>query len=326
MTNDDLRRNPALTEASSKKPDQIAEGVLIILASVTAMAFADAVVKLVSSSLTVWQVFAARSLFAVPCLVLLGRIAGVSFRAVVNRWVLLRSALLVLTWLAFYASLPLLKLSVAAVAVYTNPILTALLSALVLGEAVSKRQWIGVLVGFIGVAAILRPGTDAFTWWILLPLTGAAFYSAAMVLTRAKCQAHDAGILALGLHGSFIMTGFMATAVLSVVNLDPAWVAAHPFLLGSWTPMGGSDWALMAFLGVLSAAFFLGVARAYQIAPPQIVGTFDYAYLVSAAIWGFVFFAETPDAFTVAGMALITMAGLLVAKRARKPAFLRETR
>ena len=304
-----------MTEATSKKPDQIAQGVLIILASVAAMAFADAVVKLVSSSLTVWQVFAARSLFAIPCLVLLGRITGASFRASVNRWVFLRSVLLVLTWLAFYASLPFLKLSVAAVAVYTNPILTTLLSALLRGEAVSRRQWIGVLVGFVGVAAILRPGTDAFTWWILLPLTGAAFYSTAMVLTRAKCRDDDAIALALGLHGSFIVTGMMATALLAIVSLDPAWVAAHPFLLGSWTPMGWTDWALMACLGVLSAAFFLGVARAYQIAPPQIIGTFDYAYLVSAAIWGFLFFAETPDATTLAGMALITIAGLLVASR-----------
>lgn len=44
--------------------------------------------------------------------------------------------------------------------------------------------------------------------------------------------------------------------------------------------MSFKDWALMAFLGVLSAAFFLGVVRAYQIAPPQIIGTFHYADLV----------------------------------------------
>ncbi len=314
-----------MTEAKTRKPDQIAQGVLLILASVTAMAFADAVVKLVSANLTVWQVFAARSLFALPCLVVLGWVTGVSFRAIFNKWILLRSALLVLTWLAFYASLPVLNLSVAAVAVYTNPILTALLSALVLGERVSKRQWLGVLVGFVGVAAILRPGTDAFTWWIALPLLAAAFYSSAMVLTRAKCQHDEAVNLAVGLHGFFILTGLIATALLATVKLDPASVATYPFLLGSWTPMGWTDWTLMAFLGILSAAFFLGVARAYQIAPPQIIGTFDYAYLVSAAIWGFVFFVETPDTFTVIGMALITIAGLLVAERKARPVSGRET-
>ncbi len=309
---------------NEQKPDQIALGIIIILASVAAMAFADAIVKLVSSDLTVWQVFAARSLFAVPCLLVLGHLKGVIFAALLNRWVLLRSALLVLTWLAFYGSLPVLKLSVAAVAVYTNPILTALLSAIILGEQVSKRQWIGVAVGFAGVIAILRPGTDAFTWLIALPLMAAAFYSTAMVLTRAKCQDDDAINLALGLHMSFILTGFAATAILVIINLDSASVDAYPFLLGGWNPMKFNDWALMAFLGVLSAAFFLGIARAYQIAPPQIIGTFDYAYLVSAAIWGFVFFAEKPDGLTVAGMALITVAGLLVAERKSEPTSIRE--
>lgn len=304
-----------MTQPADERPDQIAKGIVIILASVAAMAFADAVVKLLSADLTVWQVFAARSLFALPCLLALGSLKGASFRTLLNKWVLLRSLLLVLTWVAFYASLPVLQLSVAAVAVYTNPILTALLSALILRETVSKSQWLGVVVGFAGVAVILQPGTAAFTWLIILPLSGAFFYSSAMVLTRAKCQDDNAVHLALGLHGAFIITGALATVILAVANLDPEVAGRYPFLLGDWAPMGRIEWGVMAGLGVLSAAYIVGVARAYQIAPPQIIGTFDYAYLISAAVWGFVFFAEKPDALTLLGMALIIGAGLLVSKR-----------
>lgn len=222
--------------------DRTALGIGIILASVLTMAFADAVVKLVSADLTIWQVFLLRSLVAVPVLVAILRLTGVSLRPAAPVWVIIRSVLLVLTWLGFYAALPVLSLSVAAVAVYTNPIMIALLSAALIGESVSARQWGGVLLGFFGVCAILRPGTNAFSWFTLLPL-----------------------------------------------------------------------------LGVLSAAYFVGVARAYQIAPPPVIATFDYAYLLSAALWGFVFFAEQPDLLTVAGMVLITAAGLLVtASSARK--------
>ena len=304
-----------LDRETPNQADKIAQGVFILLASVFAMAFADAMVKLVSSNLTVWQVFVSRSIFAIPCLLALGRIIGVSFQEIANRWILLRSALLVLTWLAFYASLPVLDFSVAAVAVYSNPILTALLSALILGEAVSRRQWTGVLVGFAGVTVILKPGTEDFTPWVLLPLAAAALYSSAMVLTRSKCKDGNAVNLALGLHGMFVITGSVATVVLLNIDLDPADVSVYPFLLGGWALMGRSDWLLMAFLGILSAAFFLGVARAYQIAPPQIIGTFDYGYLVSAAIWGFILFAEKPDILTLMGMTLIITAGLLVAKQ-----------
>lgn len=309
---------------SGTRPDRIAQGIGIILASVVTMAFADAVVKLVSADLTLWQVFAARSLFAVPCLLALAYAKGVSLRLLSAKWVFVRSGLLVLTWLAFYASLPVLDLSMAAVAVYTNPILTALLSAVLLGERVSVRQWLGVLTGFLGVAVILKPGSDAFSWMVLLPLLGAVFYSLAMVLTRSKCQNEGAVSLALGLHGAFIVTGLAATGVLALAGLGAGEKEAYPFLLGDWAAMGSQEWALMALLGVLSAAFFLGVARAYQIAPPQVIAVFDYGYLVSAALWGFLFFSEEPDRLTILGMILITAAGLLVASRSAKPALGRE--
>ena len=308
----------SMTTEKEAKPDRILKGIGIILASTVAMAFGDAVVKLVSSDLTVWQVFAVRSTFAIPCLVALASWKGFRLRPIAAKWIVVRSALLVLTWLAYYASLPVLSLSVAAVAVYTNPIITALLSALLLGERVTGRQWVGVFVGFIGVATILKPGTDAFSWIILLPLIGAAFYSSAMVLTRSKCLDENAATLAIGLHLSFVVTGLMAIMVLTVATLETDTRASYPFLLNAWSDMEISDWGLMAFLGVLSSAFFLGVARAYQIAPPQIIGTFDYGYLVSAVIWGIVFFAETPDTLTILGMILITVAGLLVASQASR--------
>lgn len=300
------------------KQDQTALGIGIILVSVLIMAFADAVVKLVSADVTVWQIFFARSLIALPLLIFLARVSSVMLVPIAIKWVLLRSVLLVLTWLAFYASLPVLSLSVAAVAVYTNPIITALLSAVLLGERVTPRQWIGVFLGFLGVIVVLQPGTDAFSWFTILPLLGAVFYSLAMVLTRSKCQDEAPLSLALVLHVSFVVTGLGVTVLLALMSLGAGTKAAFPFLFGDWAPMGAREWGVMAVLGVLSAVYFVGIARAYQIAPPQVIATFDYAYLISAAVWGFVFFAEKPTLITIGGMVLITFAGLLVAVRASK--------
>ena len=208
-----------MTPGEQARPRQTAQGIGIILASVLTMAFADAVVKLVSTDLTVWQVFVARSLVAVPLLAVLLLATGVGLRPRAPAWAFVRAGLLVLTWLAYYASLPVLDLSVAAVAVYTNPIMIALLSAAVIGEPVTARQWGGVLLGFLGVVAILRPGTEAFSWFTLLPLLGAAFYALAMVLTRSKCQDDTPLTLALALHVSFLAAGLVATLVLAVLGL-----------------------------------------------------------------------------------------------------------
>lgn len=298
--------------------DRVALGIAIILASVVTMAFADALVKLVSADVTIWQVFAARALFAIPILLVLTRALGVPLGLQAPRWAVLRSLLLVACWLALYASFPVLSLSVAAVAVYTGPIMVALLAAFLLGERVTGRQWIGVLLGFLGVVAILRPGTEAFSWYTLLPLLAAALYAVSMVLTRSKCREEAPLALALALQVAFLVIGLAVMAGFALVDLEAE--TAFPFVLGDWLPMGAREWGLMALLGLLSAAYFMGVARAYQIAPPSIVATFDYAYLISAAVWGFVFFAETPDRWTILGMASIAAAGLLVAVPASRRA------
>ena len=302
-----------MAQRAEARPQRTAEGIGLILGSVLAMASADAVVKLVSAEVTLWQLFTARALVAIPVLLALARASGLRLGLRAPGWALLRSGLLVLTWLVYYAALPVLSLSTAAVAIYTGPILIALFSAALIGEAVTARQWAGVLIGFVGVIAILQPGGDAFSWFTLLPLLGAVFYALAMVLTRSKCQDEAPLALALVLHGAFLFAGLAATGLLAALGLGADTTALFPFLLGDWQAMDLREWGFMALLALLSAAYFVGVARAYQIAPPSIIATFDYAYLVWASLWGFVLFAERPGPLTIAGMVSITLAGLLVA-------------
>lgn len=302
-----------MDQGAERNRDRVAQGVALVIASVTAMAFADAMVKEISEAVTLWQIFAVRSAFAIPCLIAFAWAAKARLRSKRPGWVLLRSLLVVLTWLSFYGVLPVMPLALVAVCIYTNPIFTALLSAAMLGERVSPRQWAGVCLGFLGVAVALAPGDHGVSWYALAPLGGALCYAAAMVLTRGKCQAEGAVGMALNLHVVFVATGLAAGFGVSLIGAETTTRAAYPFLLADWPPLSASAWGVMAALGVLSAAYFLGVARAYQIAPPQIVGTFDYGYLVAAAIWGAVLFAEIPDATVLIGMAIIILAGLLVA-------------
>ncbi len=300
--------------AAHQTADRIGLGIGLILASVFAMAFADAVIKLVSADVTLWQLFFARSAVAMPILLATMWVAGSRSAVHAPGWVALRSGLLVLAWVSYYSALPVLSLSVAAVAIYTNPIITALLSAALIGERVTMRQWGGVFLGFLGVVAILRPGGDDFSWFVLLPILGAVFYSLAMILTRWKCRSEAPISLSLALHLAFVVSGLVGLLVLWGLNLEGSTRSAFPFLLGGWVQMGLREWAVMGMLGILAAGYFAGVARAYQIAPPSVIATFDYGYLVSAAIWSFVFFAEAPDSMTVLGMVLITGAGVLVAR------------
>lgn len=297
--------------------ENIALGVVVIVATSFTMAFGDALVKDISADFTLPQIFVLRSLLAIP--ILLGLLLfNQRPREILPGslgWVFLRSALLVLMWISFCAALPLLSLPVVAAAYYSAPLFIALLSALLIGEPVGPRRWTAVGIGFAGVLAIVRPGTEAFSYLTLLPIGSALFYALAAIVTRACCGGEKPLVLSLALNICLLVAGAVAAGAIAAWGPTASQAAAYPFLLGPWAAMGAREWGLIALLAVLIVAISAGVAKAYQSGPPAIIATFDYAYLPFAAFWSFVFFSELPDAATIAGMLLIAGAGFLVVRR-----------
>ncbi|MBD8623455.1 MULTISPECIES: DMT family transporter [unclassified Pseudomonas] len=288
--------------------------VALIIASVFLVSASDALIKLGSADFTVWQLYVVRSSIAIVLLLLwLGasRSASVWRNLACDRWILMRSTALTLMWIAFYAALPHMSLSLAALALYTAPLFIALLSALVLREKVSPSRWLAIALGFVGVLIILRPTAADFSSMTLLPVLAALLYAVAAVLTRARCGDHSALALALNLNLCLCLVG--ATMLLG----HQLFSSPHPplpsdFLALHWVVLGPVQWLLMGVLAVLMVLMSAGVARAYQIGPSAVVGAFDYSYLLFAMFWGFVLFKEVPDAGMALGMGLIAASGVWV--------------
>ncbi len=295
------------------RPQNAALGVVMIVTSVFLMSFGDGLVKSISSDLTLWQIFVTRSLLAIPIILLLlcrwGQTAAIKTRAL--GWILLRSLLLVAAWILFYAALARVSFAVAATALYTAPLFIALLSAFAVGEPVRLWRATGLGFGFLGALLVLRPSADAFSYVTLLPIAGAASYAFAMILTRSMCADERPLVLSLALNVCFLLVGAVMSVGVAVWDSDPKSAAADPFLLGPWMTMDLRTWGLMALMAALIVAVTASAAKAYQSGPPALIATFDYAYLVFAAFWGFALFADLPDAATVAGMILIAAAGVL---------------
>ena len=300
-----------------KRPEEVTVGVITIIATVLAMSFADAIVKYVSADFPLWQIYVVRSLVVIPMLLaisLFGR-QPVRLRPVARGWTVLRSLLLALMYIAIYAAAPVLSLSVIAASLYTAPLFIALFSALVIGELVGFRRWIAIALGFIGVLVILRPGTEAFSLLALIPVIAALLYALAAVITRSKCSSEPPIVLALALNFSLMAVGIVASGFIALWQPSPSQASVYPFLLGYWVTMGHREWGIVSVLALLMVTISMGLAKAYQSAPPAIIATFDYTYLVFATFWSFLIFSETPDAATIIGMLLIAGAGLLVVRR-----------
>ena len=297
-----------------KTPDNVRLGVATIVGTVLALSLGDALIKALGGGggIGVWQLFAVRSLLAFPVLLVGALLIFGSHRLAPRSipWIAVRSSMLALMWIAYYLSLPLLPLAVAAAAYYTLPLFIVAFAAIFGDEAVGRTQWAGVFLGFLGIILVLRPGGEAFQWAALLPIFSAILYAAAMILTRTKCLNEHPATLALGLNATFILFGSAGLALGALLGLDNA-----GFLTTSWVTMSPEEWRNIAILAALILVASVGTAVAYQSAPASTVGTFDFAYVGFALIWGAVFFDERPDAVAVTGIALIVVAGVLAVRR-----------
>lgn len=308
-----------MAQVATVRADHVTAGIATMVATAAAMSLGDALVKVMSADLGLWQFFVLRSAVALPLLVLLLRTRGTVWPSSrhVLRWCAVRSLLLIGMWVSFYAALTLVDLATVATAYYTGPLFITLLSALVARERVGWRRWLAVSAGFAGVVLMLRPDQGAIAWPVLFAVLSGLFYALAAVVTRVRLADESPLVLSGALNIAFLVAGALGTGLLLAAALEPATVARQPFVLGPWQPMTLQAWTVVAGLGVLIVAISTGVARAYQLAPSSIIATFDYAYLPFAALWGFAFFAAVPDATTLAGMALIAAAGLSLLRLSR---------
>lgn len=159
-------------------------------------------------------------------------------------------------YLAIYAGIPLLDLSIIAAALYTGPLFIVCLSAAVPRARVTGRQWAAILIGFAGVLLIIRPTASGFSMLTLLPIAAAFLYALAAVLTRAKCSMVPATTMAFWLNMTLLALGGVASV--SIPYLSTA--LQYPFLFGDWQPMDVGDWWLIIALAIL----MIGVSVALQ--------------------------------------------------------------
>ncbi len=299
----------------SPAKDNTPLAVIVIILTVLLLALGDTVIKGVSTQMRLWQIFVLRSGLALPILLVILRLRypAVPLMPQALGWVVLRSLMLVMMWISYYAALPHLELSVAAAAYYTLPLFITLFSAWIVGERVTPMGWLVVVTGFVGVLVILRPSSEAFIPIALLPLLSAILYALSMILTRTHCRAEHPLILSFALNLCFVGVGLVATLVLWAVAEQGAQMG---FLSPEWAQMNQNS--LMA-LGVMVLAVLLGsvgTAIAYQMGRSSTVATFDFTYVGFATLWGVAFFDEHPDVWTLTGMLLIIVAGVLAVRRA----------
>lgn len=294
----------------------------LLLFAMLAFALQDLAVKIVAESVSIWQMLAIRSAAVVVLLALTARLAGQGEALLPRRWgwPVVRALLIMGAYLAFYAALPFLSLSQAAAGFFVGPLLITVFAALLLGEPIGPRRILAVLVGFLGVLVIVRPGLSGWQPVALLPVAAAAFYAMGMVMTRWRCADEPAPSLTMTLNLVYTGVGIVALAWLTLVPAGGEARAAWPFLAEGWLPLGATALALLLATAVSHMAGMLASVAAYRQAEASRIAPFEYAYLAIVPVIDLVVFGAPPDALTLVGMGLIVGAGSFVAWREGRPA------
>jgi len=201
----------------------------------------------------------------------------------------------------YFAALPFIGLLEAQALADISPLLITLGAALFLGERLGPHRIFGVAVALAGALIILRPGLSVFSPAALLPLGAAVTYAANALLTRAL-GARESPWTAM------LISSAICTAIASI---------ALPFV---WGPVAAQDLAVFLLAGALGTGAQLAIIHAFSLAEASVIAPFSYAGLVTAALWGWLFFAEVPDLPTLVGALVIGAAGLYVWHRETRAA------
>ncbi|MBC8407703.1 MAG: DMT family transporter [Rhodobacteraceae bacterium] len=175
-----------------------------------------------------------------------------------------------------------------------TPIAITLVSYLIFKEVLKRQVVVALVLGFLGILIILSPGLEGFDKYSLLGL-GAVFFVVLRDLStrrmRGNIRTVDIAFLA----------AFSITLISGALTLSTAWVPINSYTL----------LLLIAATTALVIAYQLSVAvmRTGQV---SFVSQFRYSAILWAILFGYLFFGEFPDKFTLLGGVIVIFAGLII--------------
>ena len=285
---------------------------VLLVAGISIFGFSDNLTMLVSEDVGVGQFHFSRSLFAVFMVAILGKLLGLSVIPSLWKPVLVRTLFMVIAIFLYFSVMPMMAIAEAGAGLFTSPIFVLIFSAILFRERIGWRRILAVVMGSCGVLLILRPGSDGFSLYHLIPVLSGASYAFGSIITFRYLSDESplailmSFIVAIGLCGGAFATG------LTVVPPSQELIAQAPFLFRGWQMVDVWFWIWMAVIAIGACVALSMMTRAYQIAQTSYAAIYEYAYLISVGFFGWAFWGVVPDILSTAGIVLIIFAGVLI--------------
>ncbi|RUO25291.1 multidrug DMT transporter permease [Aliidiomarina minuta] len=283
-------------------PPVVIASALVLLAEFC-FAGVSALVKHLTETLPYEHLVFFRNLFAfIILLPWLWRKRATAFKTEQLGLHLLRAVAGVTAMFLFFLVIASVPLAQATLVLLMAPFIIPIISHFWLGESITRRLILTIILGFIGVLVFLNPVAGDFQPMILVALLAATLAAWTKTIIRKLSSTESPSKIV-----------FYFSFFASLLSAIPLFIR--------WQPLASSDWFLIAAMGLLAVVGQLAMTRAFSMASPSRVGVFTYSSVIFAAFMGFWFWQEPITWHMVSGTIIIFIAGFFALRQ--KPAVAR---
>ncbi|MFY2824598.1 DMT family transporter [Ruegeria sp. MALMAid1280] len=279
----------------------------------------DNVVILLAETIGLWQFHLSRALLMLPLIGGLSLLGMGNLRPQRLGPVILRSVLITLAMLFYFASLALMPIAQALAGLFTSPIFVLLISAVAMGQRIGPWRILAVLIGFAGTLCVLQPNPYEFDAQTLLPVAGGFFYALSAIMTRSHCAQESTVALLAAMILTLGLAGALGLVVFSMLSLPDGFVTRGMV----WDMQPALKWIVVQAFGSTIAVFML--IKAYQIGETSYVAVFEYSVMIFGPLFAWVALGQVIGVMQITGIGLIAAAGALLGWRSRRASAMGET-
>ena len=259
----------------------------------------DVLIKKLSVNFPTFQIVFFRCLFGlIPVIIMLILTKSKLKTNKINTHII-RAIIATIVMFCFFKSVSLLPLADVSSISFASIMITTILAIIILKEKVGLKRWLAIIVGFIGVIIIFRPGTSIFSYYSFLPLIAALGLSFAIILLKQLLNFDKPPTC------SFYLHFFVALFIL-------------PTFYFGWKIPNSSEWYLIILMGLFGGTAQILSTNAYKISNVSILIPFDYSAIIWAITFGIIFFDDHPDKYVIIGSIVIVISTYYIIYRERK--------
>ena len=279
------------------------KGAALMTACVSAYVINDAFMKLLFSEIALFQAVFLRSIITVPPILIMVWITKVAIRNLSKqdkRLILVRVGAEIFITITFLTALKHMPLANVTAILQALPLAITMAAALFLAEPVGWRRWSAILVGFVGVLIVVRPGLEGFNIYSLSAFMAIIFLTVREISTRK-------------------LTSEVPTITVVLSTAIGSTLFAGIMMIGSeWDAVSAVSWLLILGAAVAILIATLLSVMAMRIGDIGFVSPFRYTSMLGAIGLGILMFGDWPDQPTLVGTLIIVSTGIYTFHREQK--------